>query len=161
MWWSRVLLLLLVSLLAGCGFQARGAAQFPSALAAVYVDGVNRYSPFYQELTTAIRASGNPLAANANVADTVIRVTRDETGQRVLSVSPRNVPREYEIFYLVNYEVFSGGERVLEPQALTRTRNYTYDETQVLGKESEEDMLRRALARDLVSSVIRRISILN
>lgn len=160
MWWSR-LPCLLALLLAGCGFQAMGTAEFPPGLGAIYVESGNRYSPFYQELTTAVRASDATLAASAAAADTVIRVLRDDTGQRVLTVSPRNVPREYEVFYIVAYEVVTGGQRAFTPQTLSRTRAYTYDETQVLGKAEEEESLRRALARDLVNLIVRRLEVVD
>jgi outer membrane lipopolysaccharide assembly protein LptE/RlpB len=40
------------------------------------------------------------------------------------------------------------------------TRSYTYDETQVLAKASEEQILREALADDLARRVVRRIEAL-
>ena len=46
---------------------------------------------------------------------------------------------------------------MLEPQTLTRNRDYTWDETLVLGKALEEETLRRALAADLVELVLRRV----
>ena len=39
---------------------------------------------------------------------------RDRSGRRVLSVSARNTPQEYEIFYEVEYSVDRGGKEVLE-----------------------------------------------
>jgi len=43
---------------------------------------------------------------------------------------------------------------------LRARRNYTYDETQVLGKEREASILRQALAEDLARQVVRRIEAL-
>ncbi len=157
-WFRRLVLLALLTSTFACGFQARGRAEFPPGLGATYIQASDRHSPFYRELYTALRTSEITLVDNAAAADTVILVNRDSTGQRVLSVSLRNVPDEYEVFYSIGYEVLVQGRRVIEPQVLTRTREYTYDETEVLGKSLEESMLRNSLAEDLVGLVIRRIS---
>ena len=42
-------------------------------------------------------------------------------------------------------------------ETLVVTRSYTFEETQVLAKASEEEVLRRALADDLARRVVRRI----
>jgi LPS-assembly lipoprotein len=87
----------------------------------------------------------------------VLVISSDDTGQRVLSVSARNIPREYEIYYAVTVSLRSGTISLMEPETIIVTRAYTYDETQVLGKSAEEDLLREALARDLARQVLRRI----
>jgi LPS-assembly lipoprotein len=78
----------------------------------------------------------------------------------VLSVSARNTPREYEIFYSVTFALRAGAENLIEPESLIVTRSYTYDETQVLGKNREERVLRQSLADDLARRVVRRIEAL-
>ena len=155
-------ILLIVSLLmAACGFQLRGSTDFPPGMSAVYINTPDRYSPFYRELTKTIRASKLTLASDPIDADTVIRVLNDETGRRALSVSARNVPREYEVFYLVRYAVLIEGEEVLAPQQFILTRDYTFDETQVLGKALEEQVLRESIAEDLVGLLVQRIGAIN
>ena len=156
-----VLVVLLALVLSGCGFQVRGLGNFPQGMSAVYVDATDRHSPFYSELTTRIRSSDLELKTERDDADTVIRILNDETGQRPLTVSARNVPREFEIFYIVNYSVSMNDATVLEPQQLILTRNYTWDETLVLGKAREEEVLRRALATDLVGLLVQQVSAIN
>ena len=162
MWWSRAILLAALLLASsGCGFQARGNTNFPPEFAATYVETADRYSPFYRELVTSLRRSQLEIVDSRGDARTVIRISQDETGRRVQSVSPRNVPREFEVFYRIRYSVERDGLEVLEPQTLTRNRDYTYDETLVLGKALEEETLRRALAADLVELVLRRVETIN
>jgi LPS-assembly lipoprotein len=163
MWSSERLLklvatVLAVALLAGCGFQVRGAAQLPPSVGVVYIDTSDRYTVFYRQLTAAIRQDNRRITRDSTAADAVIRILRDETGQRVLSVSARNVPREYDVYYTIRYSVLVNGNEVLPPEQLTLTRDHTYDETQVLGKALEEETLRESLAADLVGLVTRRVS---
>jgi LPS-assembly lipoprotein len=76
----------------------------------------------------------------------------------VLSVSARNIPREYEVYYTINYSVKTGEAILLEPRMQTLTRDYTYDETQVLGKAREEELMRAAIVDDLVRNVLFQLS---
>ena len=74
---------------------------------------VDELSPFAVELRRAIDAAGAGLADNAGEADAVVRITQDRTGRRVLSVSSRNTPQEYQIFYSVEFSVERGTEQVV------------------------------------------------
>lgn len=148
----------LVLLLAGCGYQLRGAFALPDSMTRTYVAAADQHSIFYEQLLAALRANGVELVDSPMDAGAVMYVHVDDTGQRVLSVSARNVPREYEVHYTVQFSVEDTERVLLEPQVLTLTRDYTYDETQVLGKAREEEILRRAIADDLVRLVLRRLS---
>ncbi len=109
-------------------------------------------------MNNAIRASESEIADDPASADSIFHIRRDATGRRALSVSIRNIPREYEVYYTVEYSVEVNETEALEPQVLTLTRDFTYDETLVLGKEREEQLLREALAADLVALVQQRLS---
>ena len=126
----------------------------------IYIDAQDRYTPFHRELRNAIRASDAEIVDEMMSADSVIHVRRDITGRRSLSVSIRNIPREYEVYYSVEYSVDVNGVEVLAPQTHTLTRDYTYDETLVLGKEREEQVLRDSIAADLVGLLQQRLSAL-
>ena len=122
-----------------------------------YVITADQVTPFAVELRRAIERSGGQLTSTAAEADTVVRIQRDRSGRRVLSVSARNTPQEYEIFYLVEYSVDRGGKEVLELQPLEMIRNLSFDETQLLAKDREEAIIREAMARDLAVLVTRRL----
>jgi LPS-assembly lipoprotein len=75
----------------------------------------------------------------------------------MLSVSARNIPREYEVFYTITYSLDAAGESLIPAESLVATRSYSYDETLVLGKSTEEAVLRQSLADDLARRVLRRM----
>ncbi len=54
----------------------------------------------------------------------------------------------------------SGEDILLPPQDITFVRDYTWDETLVLGKAHEEELMREALVRDLVRTVLKQFSTL-
>jgi len=140
-----------------CGFRLEGAGPLPSTMSRTFVDTQNRNSAFFSSLRDALRVRGAQLVDSAAQADSVLVISSDDTGQRVLSVSARNIPREYEIYYAVTVSLRSGATALMEPETIVVTRAYTYDETQVLGKSAEEEVLREALARDLARQVLRRM----
>ena len=125
-----------------------------------YLDAIDSYSPFLRELKSSLQAAGVELTDSAADATAVFSISFDETAQRVLSVSARNVPTEYEVFYTISYSLDSGTDNLLPPQTLTLTRDYTYDPTLVLGKAHEEKLLRDAIVQDLVRVVMKQISTL-
>ena len=149
---------LLAALLAnGCGFQLQGSGVLPSAMAVTYLESEKPYTDFYGSLRNALRARGSRVVQAPGEANAVLKILDDTTGQRVLSVSARNTPREYEVFYSVTFSLEADAQSLILPESLIVTRSYTYDETQVLGKSAEERDLRRALADDLARQVLRRI----
>ena len=151
------LLLAVAILAAGCGFRLQGASQLPAGLDSVHVATRDRLTSFAVELESGLERIGASQAASAGEADAVVRVTRDRSGRRVLSVSARNTPQEYAIFYEVEFAIDRGGAEVVPPQRLELTRNISFDESQLLAKDREEEILREAMARDLADLVLRRL----
>jgi LPS-assembly lipoprotein len=143
---------------AGCGFQLKGAVSLPEGVWSVYVATNDELSPFAVELGRALDAAGAVRASSASEADAVIRVAQDRTGRRVLSVSARNTPQEYQVFYIVGYSIGRGDEQAVTPQQIELSRSYSFSESDLLAKDREEAILREALARDLADLVVRRLA---
>ena len=146
-----------VLMLGGCGFHLEGLGTLPNAMALTYLESDKSYTDFYISMRNALRTNGSSLVSSPGEAGAVLKILDDSTGQRVLSVSARNTPREYEVFYAVTFSLQVGAQSLIPSESLIVTRSYTYDETRVLGKSAEERDLRRALADDLVRQVLRRI----
>ena len=123
-----------------------------------YVDTHDRFTPFYRTLVAELSRAGVEVVDSPAQATAAFTILADETGQRVLSVSARNVPTEYEVFYTIRYGVTAGEDVILEARTLSRTQDYIYDTTIVLGKAAEEEKLRAALVDDLVRLIMRQLS---
>ncbi len=154
----RLSILFLCLAVAGCGFQLRGTASIPPELTKIYVSAESRQSLFYRKLLDGLRQSGVEIVIAPASATATFSILADLTGQRVLSVSARNVPREFEVFYTVEYRVETSEKTLLSSREQTLTRDYTWNETSVLGKEKEEQLLREAIVDDLVRVVLIQIS---
>jgi LPS-assembly lipoprotein len=157
---ARIAILYLVLAATACGFHLQGAGSLPPALARTYLASTAPHSDFLLSLTESLRLRGSDVVAAREEAESVLNIVSDQTGQRVLSVSARNIPREYEVYYAVTFSLQVGEQKLIENESLVVTRSYTFDETQVLAKAAEEEVLRRALAEDLARRVVRRIEAL-
>ena len=136
----------------------QGALTTPPEMERTYIAAADRHSLFYRELRVALDTAGVNVVDDSANATATLTISRDVTDQRVLSVSARNVPTEFEVFYTIAYSLDSGRDNLLATQTLTVTRDYTYDSTRVLGKAREQELLREALVDDLVRIVLKQIS---
>jgi LPS-assembly lipoprotein len=149
---------LVATLLSGCGWRLQGTTKLSPIMATTYVETDDRFTDFNRALRESLQASGARITATREEATAVVRILKDESGQRVLTVSARNTPEEYEVFYLIEYSVNGRTEELITPQKIELTRDYSYDETTVLAKQREQAVLREALARDLAGLVVRRLA---
>ena len=138
----------------------RGAQSVPTEMERTYIAAENRHSRFYQSLRRELQASGVEIVDTPVDATAEFAIVMDDTGQRVLSVSGRNVPREFEVFYTVQYRLTSGENTLMELRQQTSVRDYTWDETRVLGKEHEQEVMRDAIVDDLVRVILIQLSAL-
>jgi LPS-assembly lipoprotein len=143
--------------LSGCGFHMKGESSVPSEMERTYISAIDEFSLFYRQLKLQLRANGVQIVELPTESTAILSIHFDQTDQRVLSVSARNTPTEYEVYYSIEYSLDSGEKNIQPKQFITLTRDYTYDETLVLGKSHEEQVLREAIVDDLVRTVLRQL----
>lgn len=154
----RAVLLLCCALLAACGFRLQGRQTMPAQLSTLQLVAADSHSDFTAALSRALDASGVRLVDHVADDGAVVRIVRDEVTDHVLSVDARNIPTDYELTYQVEVAVSAGGKELMAAQSFELSRIYSFDETSKLAKEREKDTLRQALARDMASMVLRRLS---
>lgn len=154
----RIASLLGLCMIAACGWRLQGTGRLPEIMAITYIDTEDRFTDFNRALRENLSSAGARLTDRRAEATAIVKIGSDSSGQRVLAVSARNTPQEYEVFYSIEYSVSTPTGELIEPQRLELTRDYSYDEAAVLAKRREEVILREALARDLAGLVIRRLA---
>lgn len=156
---SRLIAIAVVGglVLGGCGFTLQGAYTLPPEMSTTYISASDRYSELYRGLVQGLRNAGVNVVDSPVEGTATLTILAQDTGQRVLSVSARNVPTEYEVFYSVEYALAHDERSLLAPRQLTLTRDYTYNENLVLGKAAEEQQLRDAIVDDLVRIIIKQL----
>jgi LPS-assembly lipoprotein len=157
---ANLLVLAVFAGLAACGFQLQGRHTLPATLAAVYLEPKDAQSDFTQALRAQLVVSGARVMPAAVSDAATVTVLRDEVTERVLSVSVRNIPTDYELSYEVEVSVSAGGRELMAREPFSLSRVYSFDQTNLLAKEREKEILIRALARDMASVVVRRLGAL-
>jgi LPS-assembly lipoprotein len=147
-------------MLASCGFHLQGRQPLPAQFTHTYVDTQDEQTDFVQDLRKALIASKVNVIRTKSSSTAVVEVHEDELTERILSVSAQNIPTEYELTYKVTFSVISEGKTLIEKEEISATRDISFDEAQLLAKEREQEILRAALARDLVALVMRRLAAL-
>jgi LPS-assembly lipoprotein len=153
---KRLLFLLVLSAVAGCGFHLRGAADLP--FSSVYVPAAT--SGIALDLARNIRAGTNvKLVEDAKQADAIVELTGETRGKEILSLTGAGRVREFRLRYRVGFRVHDGKGHEFVPQStLELTRDVTFNDSQVLAKESEEQLLYRDMQSDMVQQIMRRLA---
>jgi len=150
----------ILCVLTACGFHLQGRQPLPAQFTHTYVDTQDEQTDFVQDLRKALIASKVNVIRTKSSSTAVVEVHEDELTERILSVSAQNIPTEYELTYKVTFSVTSEGKTLIEKEEISATRDISFDEAQLLAKEREQEILRAALARDLVALVMRRLAAL-
>ena len=155
---AAIAALVLSVALGGCGFRLAGSERLPPVLAKPYLSVKDPYTDFSREFERELKGSGALLQDGRQDATATIEVTKDFIEQRTLAVSARNIPTDYELRYTVTFDVKGPDNEILPPQTLTLSRDYSFEENELLAKEHEADILRAQMARDLATMAMRILS---
>ncbi|MDR1662458.1 MAG: LPS assembly lipoprotein LptE [Azoarcus sp.] len=143
--------------LTGCGFQLRGPQ--PLAFASIHI-GAQSYSPLSIALRRQIALSGaTTVEEDASRAEVRLQILANERTREILSLTPAGKVREYELGQRIRFRLLGPGDaELMPPVTITARREYTFDDTLILGKEQEEALLYRDIEDDLVRQIARRLA---
>jgi len=148
----RFVWILLLLQLTACGFQLRGAFELPAALSSVYIDARSS-TPLLQDLILILKTNGASVIDDATLATSTIKIEKEESSQRVISVDSSGRAREYELSYNITFSVSAAIDSehqkvMIDSRKLELIRDYVYDSAAVLGKSREKNILLRDMQRD-------------
>ncbi len=157
---AHALVLVTALLVSACGFQLRGSGSHANLPFKTIYLGVSDASPLGNDLKRYIAGAGgttvvsDPKAAQANVE--ILSETRNKT---ILSLNSQGRIREYSLSYTLSFQVKDGKNNILlAPTTITLNRIISFNESQVLAKESEEASLYRDMQSDMVQQILRRLA---
>lgn len=152
--------------LAGCGFQLRK----PPKLAFETVRSPGGFAtPVALELRRALEQAGVrvlgpeparvPDAPAPESPDVVLDVLVDQRERAVVGITATGQVRELQLRTRFRFRLRSAeGADLIDDSELLQTRDISFTETAVLGKEAEEALMYKDMQTDIVSQVLRRLS---
>jgi len=154
----RVLLALaFAALLAGCGFQLRGTAELP--FKTLYMPPAATPG-IALDLRRNIQAGTHTqVIDDPKQADAVLEFSQEVRDRLILSLAATGRVREYQLRYLVGFRVHDGkGGEFVPSSTVQLTRDITFNDSDVLSKETEEQLLYRDMQFDMVQLIMRRLA---
>lgn len=152
-------MLLLLLMLEGCGFRLRGSLGEFEAMPATQVRGND---PAVFDLRQYLRSGGTEIVEDPAQAELIVIIEDVTRSRRVLSVGTTGRVQEYELIYQIRFRAEDRrGDRLLDDQIITQTRNFEFDEIDVTSKSNEEDFLFRDMQRNAVMQIMRRVQSLD
>lgn len=175
-------IVLLIGLLAACGFKLRGSASLPGhklpfATIALSLDPI---STFHAQLKRNIETSspGTRVVNDAREAEAILAILGDSSQKNILSLSASGRAREFQLVRIFTFKVHAnvtatkpapavkytdvpaaaGPTEYIPASTITLRREITFSDDLVLSKESEEALIWRDIQDDLVQQLMRRLA---
>ena len=155
-----LLALLIAAILAGCGFQLRGAQSGGLPYKSLYI-ALPETADVRVWLERYVRATGGTeILSEGKLAEATFQQLDDTRQKTILSVNTKGRVREYRLQLSYRFRIVNArGQEVLAPNEINLSRDITYDDSNVLAKDLEEGLLWRDMNNDLVNQIMRRLSI--
>ncbi|MGH8667789.1 MAG: LPS assembly lipoprotein LptE [Burkholderiales bacterium] len=152
----KKLLILALVLLAGCGFRLRGTADVP--FQTLYIP--NALTGIALDLKRNIQAATDAkVVDDPKGAEAILQLSHETRQKEILSLTAAGRVREYRLRYNVGFRVHDGKGKDYVPQSsLELTRDVSFNDSLVLAKEAEEQLLFRDMQNDMVQQILRRLA---
>lgn len=152
------LLLGAAAALAGCGFELRRTPEL--RFQTIYLAGFKPHSLMAEELKRAIATSSTTrVVAAPTLAQVVLEAKLDTRDKGAVATSAAGQVQEIAMRQYFSFRVHTvTGKELIPPTDITLTREMSYNESDALAKESEEELLYRAMRVDIASQVMRRLA---
>jgi len=152
----RFVLCLLVLALSGCGFQLRGTADLP--FKTIYMPPATQPGVALNLRRNIQAGTRTTVVDDPKSAEAVLEFTRESRDKTILSLAANGRVREFELQYSVSFRVHDnkGGDFVPASTVLLK-RAVTFNDTDILAKEQEDQQIYRSMESDMVQQIMRRL----
>ena len=153
---SWLVAFLTIPLVAACGFHLRGAATYN--FQTVYVNASGS-PPMGVAMRKALADTGSAkVADDPKAAQVILDIPPVVDDKEVLSLSQRGAVREYQLVKRAQFRLHDAdGNDWLPAGEVVVRRAYTYNETEVLARDAQEQRLLREMQQDIVQQLVRRL----
>ena len=143
--------------LAGCGFHLRGDATY--TFHTIFVNAHRRADARRRAAPCARRQpAARQVATDAKDAQVILDIPVVADDKEVLSLSGAGSVREYLLIKRVQFRLHdSDGNEWLPPGEIALRRTYSFNESEVLARDTQEQRLLKEMQTDAVQQIVRRL----
>lgn len=155
----QLLAVMALVVIAGCGFKLRGTIPWPAEYQNIYMEGYNptNRDSFYASVIRFFPEHVN-IVDSPEEADAMIQVLSER--QTTRAVTGLAIDRDTEEVVTLNITVQvldKDGNAIMPATDLMRERDFTYDESNLLGKSTDLQNVSRTLRQETAAMFMRRL----
>jgi len=154
---KKIITLLSLLIITSCGFHMRGMTEI--SFKTISLEG--KELSFTKNLKKILSSNKIVIVTQTENPQLRLEFLGEESEKRILSLSGQGLVREYEIFYRVRYRIkTSDSETWGQENILETRRDFTYSDTNVIGKEEEERQLNESMRNDAITNLFNQIQLI-
>ena len=148
--------LLILLMITSCGFHMRGMTEI--SFKTISLEG--KELSFTKNLKKVLNSNKVAIVLPSENPELRVELIGEESEKRILSLSGQGLVREYEIYYRVRYRIKTadretwGQENILEAR-----RDFTYSDSNLIGKEEEERQLNESMRNEAITNLFNQIQL--
>jgi LPS-assembly lipoprotein len=152
---NKLRVLLLAAMLQACQYHLRGEADVPEVLQHVYMQSASpSLKTSFKEMLHQV---GGEVVDKPEAKGLIVNILSERFDRRSLSLSDTGKTNEFQLFYVLEFEVFGADNKVIIPrQRIPVTRDYFNNQQDIIGKNNEEALIRDEMYRQAVRSMMDR-----
>ena len=154
---KKFITLLTLLMITSCGFHLRGMTEI--SFKTVSVEG--KELSFTKNLKKTLTSNKVAIVLPTENPELRVELLSEESEKRILSLSGQGLVREFEIFYRVRYRVKTVDSETWSQENILETRrDFTYSDSNLIGKEEEERQLNESMRNEAITNLFNQIQLI-
>jgi LPS-assembly lipoprotein len=154
---KKLIAILLLIVITSCGFHLRGMTEI--SYKTISLEG--KELSLTKNLKRILNTNKVAIVSSTENPELRIEFLSEESEKRILSLSGQGLVREFEIFYRVRYRIKASDSEIWGQENIIETRkDFTYSDSNLIGKEEEERQLNEAMRNEAITNLFNQIQVI-
>ena len=154
---KKLIAILLLIVITSCGFHLRGMTEI--SYKTISLEG--KELSITKNLKKILNTNKVAIVSSTENPELRVEFLSEESEKRILSLSGQGLVREFEIFYRVRYRIKASDSEIWSQENIIETRkDFTYSDSNLIGKEEEERQLNEAMRIEAITSIFNQIQVI-
>ena len=154
---KKLIAILLLIVITSCGFHLRGMTEI--SYKTISLEG--KELSLTKNLKKILNTNKVAIVSSTENPELRVEFLSEESEKRILSLSGQGLVREFEIFYRVRYRIKASDSEIWSQENIIETRkDFTYSDSNLIGKEEEERQLNEVMRIEAITSLFNQIQVI-
>ena len=154
---KKLIAILLLLVITSCGFHLRGMTEI--SFKTISLEG--KELSLTKNLKKILNTNKVAIVSSTENPELRVELLSEESEKRILSLSGQGLVREFEIFYRVRYRIKTSDSEIWSQENIIETRkDFTYSDSNLIGKEEEERQLNEAMRNEAITNLFNQIQVI-